>query len=288
MPGAVATVVAVMTRGGRTVAGVVAALALAGAACGEDDPAATSARSDDLGRSVGAAASTTSTTPTTGPGSTGSSATTTGASGAGAAACGVATSLPTGPTVGSGPVVDLDGDGRRDQAWVSGGPGQRQVGVALAEGGGDAVAVEVATAGPLSLLVADADATPPVELFVSDGTIAELWVFAGCALQPVIGPDDLPYLFDLGERGNGTGVGCTDVGGSRELVGVNVVADDQDSVSWERTVIDLDGTTATHGATDSGTLSYLDQEPEIGLLHEVTCGELVMSADGIAQPAGVT
>ena len=179
------------------------------------------------------------------------------------------------PPSGGATVADVDGDGATDRAWVDG----AQVGVATAAGGGGTW--DSSLGQGVTLLVADADGRLPVELFVSDGSTAELLVFEGCGVRPVIGPDGAPFLFDLGTRGNGTGVGCVDVGGRRRLVGLDVTADDGTTVAWERTVIELDGASATIGGSDTGTFRRPDQAGAIALLHTISCHELLIEEDGV-------
>jgi len=56
-----------------------------------------------------------------------------------------------------GEVVDIDGDGHPDTAWLaSPGNGGRELGVVTAAGGGDKVAIDSASPVELSLLVVDA------------------------------------------------------------------------------------------------------------------------------------
>jgi hypothetical protein len=181
-----------------------------------------------------------------------------------------------------GEVVDLDGDGRPDTVWVaSPGDGRRVLGVETAAGGGAKVDIDSASPVAIQVLVADADDTPPVELFVSDGRGVQLWAFDDCQLQPVTDPDGQPYLFDLGLRGFGTGVGCVD----GNLVGLNVVSEDaQGNVGWTSTVITRDGLTADEGATTEGTYRRPTDDAAIELLHQVTCNDLTMAENGIPQP----
>ena len=187
-----------------------------------------------------------------------------------------------------GDVVDLDGDRRPDTVWVaSPGGGRRVLGVTTAAGGGDAVDIASASPVALNVLVADADETPPVELFVSDNRGVQLWAFADCRLQPVTDPDGQPYLFDLGLRGYGTGLGCVDADGDgrRDLVGLNAVGDDgRGAVEWTRTIVERDGLVASNGATDEGTYQSPADDADIELLRSVTCGDLTLDADGIPQP----
>jgi hypothetical protein len=197
----------------------------------------------------------------------------------GAGCTGGSGEAPSPGEAGVASVGDLDADGRDDQAWV--GPGPGEFGIVTAAGG-VAPATSSLPSPSLAVLVADADQQAPVEVFVSDGTTAELWGYVACALEPVIGPDGAPWLFDLGERGNGTGVGCVDIEGERQLVGLNVRADDGTTVSWKRTIIELDGLSATIGASDTGTFTRPDDNDQIDLLHTITCHDLTIADDGIS------
>ncbi|HEY3144540.1 MAG TPA: hypothetical protein VGJ86_25645 [Acidimicrobiales bacterium] len=183
-------------------------------------------------------------------------------------------------------IVDVDGDGRRDTAWLASPDDRRELGVLTAAGGGAKVDISSASPTALSLLVADADLEPPVELFVSDGRTVQLWAFDQCSLQPVTDAAGAPYQFDLGFRGYGTGVGCVDADGDgkRDLVGLNVTSSDDATVDWSRTIIERDGLRASNGATDTGRFQQGQDAGEIELLYGVTCGDLTMNRDGIRQP----
>jgi hypothetical protein len=184
-------------------------------------------------------------------------------------------------------IIDVDGDGRRDTAWLaSPGNGAREMGIVTAAGGGDKVTVGSAAPFPLSLLVAEADGEPPVELFVSDNRSVQLWTFVDCELQPVTDADGDPYVFDRGFTGYGTGVGCIDADGDgrRDLVGLNVTGLDEPTVDWSRTIIERDGTVATNGATDTGTFHQPADADRIAQLYDVTCGDLTMADDSVTQP----
>jgi hypothetical protein len=78
-----------------------------------------------------------------------------------------------------GEIVDVDGDGRRDTAWLATpAAGGRELGVLTAAGGGAKVPIESASPVELVLLVVDADDEPPVELLVSDNRTVQLWAFS--------------------------------------------------------------------------------------------------------------
>jgi hypothetical protein len=259
-------------------------LLLVAGACGGDDDDTSTGRSASADR----ATSSTSTSTTSSPSSTaGASSTATSApqSATGEGCPGDGPEVPEGAGVGSGPIVDVDGDGRRDTGWLAGhSDGSRELGVATAAGGGDVVSIDSASPVTLTLLAIDADEEPPVELFVSDGRTVELWAFADCRLAPVTNPENEPYLFDLGFRGTGTGVGCRDVPGGRELVGLNITDDNGTQVDWTRTVIERDGLAARNGATDEGRFERPDDDAAIELLHTVSCEDVTIDRDGIRQP----
>jgi len=226
---------------------------------------------------------TTGTPPGSGPdGGTGGA----GGSGSGSAGAGCTTAGPGMPAgANSGRVPDVDGDGEQDTLWLArSADGGRPMGVDTSAGGHVEARVDSAAPIALRVLVADVDATPPVELLVSDGRSTQLWAFADCALVPVTDPAGEPYLFDHGLRGTGTGVGCVGRGDDRRLVGLNVVADDGTTVRWERTTIERDGLVADEGATESGTFTRPADDARIDLLRSVTCGDRTLAEDGIAQP----
>lgn len=198
-------------------------------------------------------------------------------------ACGGSASaadIPDGATARQ--IADIDGDGHPDAMWLD---ASRNLGIITAAGGAATFAVESAAPSYVWALAADADGQPPVELLVSDGRAVQLLVFDDCEIVPVINTgDDRPWLFDLGFTGAGTGVGCVDIDGRRQLVGLNVEVFGTDMVEWSRTVVELDGRTATVGATDRGTFHRPADDYAIELLSEVTCGDLTMADDGLSTP----
>jgi hypothetical protein len=252
---------------------------LVAGACGDDDD--TSTGTTTTTRPATSSSSTSAPSSET----TGGSTTTSAPSSSGEGCTGDGPQVPEGTGVGSGRIVDVDGDGRADTGWLAvDDDGSRQLGVATAAGGGDVVPIESASPVALTLLAIDADERPPVELFVSDGRTVQLWAFADCRLAPVTNPEHEPYLFDLGFRGTGTGVGCRDVRGGRELVGLNVTDDNGTEVDWTRTVIERDGLSASNGPTDEGRFERPGDDAAIELLHTVSCDDVTIASDGIRQP----
>jgi hypothetical protein len=261
-------------------------LLLAAGACGDDDDTSTGGTATTREATSPSSTSRSSSDAESDSGTAGGSSTTSAApSGSGEGCAGDGPQVPQGAGVGSGEIVDVDGDGRPDTGWLAAHEdGSRELGVATAAGGGDVVPMDSASPVALTLLAVDADERPPVELFVSDGRTVELWAFADCRLAPVTNPQDEPYLFDLGFRGTGTGVGCRDTGGGRQLVGLNITDDNGTEVDWTRTVIERDGLAASNGPTDEGRFERPADDAAIDLLHTVSCDDMTITGDGIRQP----
>jgi hypothetical protein len=119
------------------------------------------------------------------------------------------------------------------------------------------VASEVDTAKPVGgVTVLDFDQRGPVEVIVDDGAMAHTYAFQRCELQPVIGPDDRQYLFDLSFVRPGSGVQCRDIDsdGRRDLLGV-FFEDNRDSTATvKQTVLELEGITARNGDVSERTV----------------------------------
>jgi hypothetical protein len=178
-------------------------------------------------------------------------------------------------------VVDVDGDDRPDTAWIAGTSDDRRLGITTASGATFEIPIDSASPIAASALVANADETGPVEVFLSDGRTVYLWVVQDCALVPVMNPEGDQYLFDLGVRGTGTGLGCVDVDGDgrQDLVGLNAVFDDGGRATRiDRTIIELDGTSASNGTT--GEIDDPDAAA-VELAGSVTCGDLTIADDGV-------
>ena len=180
---------------------------------------------------------------------------------------------PTAPPPGA---VAKPIDGMAETLWAG---DNRSVGVS----GFGAVQVLSASPMPLAALVVDAQDNGDHQLLVSDGRAAHLFALAGCQIKTVTDNHGAPFLFDLENlRGNGTGVGCSDLGGGRHLVGLQAV---QDGGQWvvRRTEIDLDGTIATIGRSDIVTAASA-QDMAVTSAMTITCGDLTIDRDGVQQP----
>lgn len=198
------------------------------------------------------------------------------------------TSPPAGATQRQ--VSDLDWDGRPDTLWLgqsrgANGSTDRVVGVTTASGANSDVQVVSASPVPLSALAIDAQQDGQHQIIVSDGRSAHLYVFADCRIQTVADNQGAPFLFDLQNlRDHGTGIGCIVLGppsAGRHLVGLQAVDNGQWTV--RRTEIDLNGTLATIGQSDTVTATSA-RDPVVISAQTISCGDLTISKDGVQQP----
>ncbi|BBZ37374.1 hypothetical protein [Mycobacterium conspicuum] len=180
-------------------------------------------------------------------------------------------------------VANLDGGDGPSTLWVGGGA-NRVVGVTTAGGGNSDVQISSTSPIPLAALAIDAQDNGGNQIIVSDGRSARLYTFADCRLQAVVDAHyGRPFLFDLQNlRGNGTGVGCSDLGDGRHLVGLQAVGN---GGQWtvRRTEIDVNGTVATTGRSDTVTATSA-QDPAVTSAQTISCGDLTISQDGVQQP----
>ena len=187
-------------------------------------------------------------------------------------------------------ISDLDWDGRPDTLWVGqfrdgSGRTDRVVGVTTASGDNSQVQVTSASPIPLAALAIDAQQDGQHQIIVSDGRGAQLYVFDNCRIQTVADNQGAPFLFDLQNlRDHGTGVGCGDFGppsAGRHLVGLQALNDDG---QWtvRRTEIDLNGTLATIGQSDT-VVAASAQDPAVTSAQTISCGDLTIAKDGVQQ-----
>ncbi len=178
-------------------------------------------------------------------------------------------------------MVDVDGDGQPDTAWIATATdGAATVGVVTAAGGGATRNFESASPVSRSILVVDTDQRPPVEILADTGRSVQLWAFQDCAIVDITNLQGEPYEFSVGFTEIGTGVGCVTIDGHQQLAGLDA-KENGDTVDWSRTIVDLNGTQARDGATSTGTFTRPGDNQKIDLLHQVTCGELTMSGNGL-------
>jgi len=195
-----------------------------------------------------------------------------------------------GPPAGAGTheVVDVDGDGRPDTAWLTGGA-DRAFGVTTASGATFSAPLDSASpqaASAVVNVVAAGDGTAPVAL-VDTGREVLLLSLAGCAVTPTQNAQGEPYTFDKGFTGFGTGVGCTEEDGVLRLAGLNAVSDDDGtSFTVTRTFVDLDADarTAANGDEETVATDAGPDEAVVTTAQETSCGDLVAGEDGPVEP----
>jgi len=184
-------------------------------------------------------------------------------------------------------VVDVDGDGQTDTAWLTGGA-DRRFGITTASGATFSVAVDAAApqrAAAVVNVVAAGDDTAPVAL-VDTGREVLLYSVADCDVAATQNLAGDAYTFDKGFTGHGTGVGCTEVDGVLRLAGLNATSDDGGSFTVTRTFVDLDdGAMAASNGEESTVASGAGpDDPVVVTAQETTCGELVVGEDGPVEP----
>jgi hypothetical protein len=185
---------------------------------------------------------------------------------------------------GCGPGGPPPGAASKDISGVYGQPAtlwltDLTVGITTARGYGEAA---VRSPSPLQrrALLIDAQHDGNHQIIVDTGRDAPLYTVSGCTITPVVDQQGAPFHFDLGHRqGNGDGIGCSDLGDGRRLVGLLAVQDG-DGMSVRRTEIDLNGATATIGRSDTVTASS-DQDPAWTTAHDISCGDRSIRQNGL-------
>jgi len=209
---------------------------------------------------------------------------TTGASPTTAAGCAPAgDGPPTGADVRD--VVDVDGDGVPDRAWLTGGA-DRALGITTASGATFSVPVDSASPVPAAAVVEVVQADRVPIALVDVGREAKVFAVLGCALVAPTNAQGEPYTFDRGFAGQGTGVGCTRDGGALRLAGLDAVAADDGTFTVTRTFVDLvdGGRLARNGAPEQVATGAGADEPVVTTAQDVTCGDLLTGRDGPTEP----
>lgn len=205
-----------------------------------------------------------------------------------------------GPPGGAEPreVADVDGDDENDSAWLTGGD-QRRLGITTASGATFSVPLGSASperAAAVVDRVATEDGTAPVAL-VDTGRAVRLFSVAGCGLTPTRNQEGVPYTFDKGFTGQGTGVECADevptVDGDRDadrlhLAALNAEASDDGSVfTVTRTFVDLSAgaTRATDGVEETVVEGAPADDAVVAAAQRTSCGDRVAGEDGPVEPA---
>ncbi|MFE4465009.1 hypothetical protein ACFRCR_07785 [Oerskovia sp. NPDC056781] len=183
-------------------------------------------------------------------------------------------------------IVDVDGDGRPDTAWLTGGA-DRTFGITTASGATFSAPVTSASPVPASAivnLVAAGGGEAPIAL-VDVGREVLLFSVADCAVTVTQNAQGQPYTFDKGFSGFGTGVGCTAVDGVLHLAGLNATSADGTTYTVERTFVDLDQAArkATNGQAETVAEDAAAADPVVVTAQETSCGDLVA---GGSEPGG--
>jgi hypothetical protein len=203
------------------------------------------------------------------------------------ASLGVAIAQPAIADVGCGPGGPPPGAASKDVGDAYGGPAtlwltNTVVGITTAQGYGQA---EILSPSPLrrSALLIDAEQDGNHQIIVDAGREAILYSVSGCTITPVVDQRGASFRFDLGHRrGTGDGVGCSDLGDGRRLVGLLRLRDqrDQPVLAVRRKEIGLNGATATIGRSDT-VPAMSDRDPAWTTAGGISCGDLTMKRDGV-------
>lgn len=188
---------------------------------------------------------------------------------------------PTGASVRK--VIDVDGDGKADSAWLDvAADGKVTVGITAAAGGGMQRVWDSASPVVRSILVVRPnEATPPLVL-ADDGRSVNLWAVVDCKIGIVTDSAGAPYTFSHGFTDFGTGVGCDQVAGTNQLVGLNITDQADDAITWTSTVVSVRGLIAKNGAQRSGTYERPADSAAIERLAETTCGDQTIENAGLS------
>ena len=185
-----------------------------------------------------------------------------------------------------GPGAPPPGAASKDVSAVYGQPAtlwltDTVVGITTPDGYGQAP-INSASPIPRRALLVDAQEDGSHQIIVDTGRDALLYEVTGCSITTVVDPAGEPFLFDLGHRrGVGDGVGCSDLGDGHRLVQLLQQPDD---MTVRRTQVDLSGTTATLGRSDTVPAAS-DSDPVWTSAATISCGDLAIDRDGLRAPS---
>jgi hypothetical protein len=204
------------------------------------------------------------------PSTTGTPDTGTGDS-ASPAGCPAGGSVPHGAHTGA--TGDLDGDGRPDTLWLSGGS-PRRLGVETASGA--VFSTQFTSAAPQAASALGARLGDGSAIVLLDtGRAVPLYAVIDCALVPTANVQGQQYTFDLGFTGYGTGVGCAELRRGLQLVGLKAESTDSGTTfTVTRTPIELDdhGASARNGQDEVVAEGVAADDPAVTEAQSVTCG----------------
>lgn len=192
--------------------------------------------------------------------------------------------IPSGASVHE--VVDVDGDGQADDAWISPGA-DRRFGITTASGATFSIAIESASPVPAAAIVQRVQADDIPIALVDLHREAFVYSLAGCAVTPVLNEQGKQYTFDRGFGDEGTGVGCTAESGVLRLAGLDAVQASDGKYDVSRTFVDLDTDArhATNGTREVVARGADADDPVVTTAQEVSCGDLVAGRDGPVEPS---
>ena len=184
-------------------------------------------------------------------------------------------------------VIDVDGDGQRDTAWITPGA-DRRFGITTASGATFSTAIGSASPVRASAVVNRVGADELPVALVDTGRAVDLVLLTGCQVRHVKNEQGDPYTFDKGFTGYGTGVACL-VDGDLTLAGMLAEpSKDGSRFKVTRTWVELsqDGTVATNGASKVIAKGAAADSDDVVLAQETSCDGLTAPPDGPVEPEG--
>lgn len=180
----------------------------------------------------------------------------------------------------SASTIDVDGDLEADRQWVT---EDGRFGVTTTTGVTSSVRPTNFSGGAEpTALVADVSSqgNGPVIMLVAGSRTVDLYRWTGCALEPVINADGDQYQFDLTGQ-HGTGVGCTNIDSTPQLVGLLAnrpagAPSDIDQIAV--TPIKLDGVHAENGRV---RMAEPADDTAATRAIQVTCADRTLEDDGL-------
>lgn len=180
----------------------------------------------------------------------------------------------------SASTIDVDGDLEADQQWVT---DDGRFGVTTTTGVTSSVRpTDLSGGAEHTALVADVSGqgNGPVIMLVAGSRDVDLYRWTGCALEPVTNVNGDQYQFDLTGQ-HGTGVGCTIINGTPQLVGL--LADrpagaPSDIEQIAVTPIEINGTHAENGRT---RMAEPADDTAATRATQITCDDRTLDDDGL-------